>query len=73
MRLITLYVPEPYLEALDSPVMQGKYPHRAEAIRLAIRDLLRREGCLPKAEVPAESADNLNVAMRTDERREMEY
>ena len=68
MRLITLYVPEPYLEALDCPVMQGKYPHRAEAIRLAIRDLLRKEGCLPRAEVSEKSAEKLNVAMRLDRR-----
>ena len=73
MKLITLYVPEPYLKALDSPVMQGKYPHRAEAIRLAIRDLLEKEGCLPKAEVSAESAEGLSLAMRTDERRETEH
>lgn len=69
MKLITLYVPEPLLEALDCPVMQRKHPHRAEAIRLAIRDLLKREGCLPKAEFSEEIAEGLALAMRTDERR----
>jgi len=73
LRLITLYVPKPLLEALDCPVMQRKYPHRAEAIRLAIRDLLRKEGCLPKAEIAAESAEGLNDAMRFDKMRETEH
>lgn len=40
MKLITLYVPEPYLKALDQLVNKRYYPHRAEAIRMAIRDML---------------------------------
>jgi len=43
MRLITLYVPEPYIKNLDMLVGQKMYPNRSEAIRLAIRDLLYRE------------------------------
>lgn len=43
MKLITLYVPEPYLKALDQLVNQRYYPNRAEAIRVAIRDLLTVE------------------------------
>ena len=73
MRLITLYVPEPYLQALDDIVKKGRCPHRAEAIRLAVRDLLRKEGCLPKAEIKEESAEGLALAMRTDEMRETEH
>ena len=49
MKLITIYLPEPYLKALDELVAKRYYPHRAEAIRVAIRDLIsselwRREG-----------------------------
>jgi len=44
MRLITLHLPESYLRALDELVRQGYYPSRAEAIRVAIRDMLNREG-----------------------------
>jgi len=40
MKLITLFVPEAYLKALDSLVKQKLYPNRAEAIRNAIRDLI---------------------------------
>jgi len=43
MKLITLYLPEPYLEALDKLVNERFYPHRAEAIRVAVRDLISVE------------------------------
>ncbi|MEM2987608.1 MAG: ribbon-helix-helix domain-containing protein [Candidatus Bathyarchaeia archaeon] len=43
MRLITLYLPEPYIEALDQLVNERFYPNRAEAIRVAIRDLINNE------------------------------
>ena len=43
MRLITLHLPEPYIQALDSLVKQKYYPNRAEAIRTAIRDMLSSE------------------------------
>jgi len=43
VKVITLNVPEPYIEALDELVMASVYPNRAEAIRLAIRDLVKGE------------------------------
>jgi len=43
MKLITLYLPEPYIHALDRLVNERFYPNRAEAIRVAIRDLLTVE------------------------------
>jgi Arc/MetJ-type ribon-helix-helix transcriptional regulator len=43
MKLITLYLPEPYLKMLDQLVIEQFYPNRAEAIRVAIRDLLNNE------------------------------
>jgi Arc/MetJ-type ribon-helix-helix transcriptional regulator len=43
MKLITLYLPEPYIKALDSLVYERYYPNRAEAIRVAVRDLLSVE------------------------------
>jgi len=43
MKLITLYLPEPYLRALDWLVGEKYYPNRAEAIRVAVRDLLSEE------------------------------
>ena len=41
MKLTTLYLPETYFEALDNLVKSGMYPNRAEAIRAAVRDLLK--------------------------------
>jgi antitoxin ParD1/3/4 len=40
MKLITLYLPEGYIKLLDELVDKRFYPNRAEAIRVAIRDLL---------------------------------
>lgn len=42
-KLITLYLPEPYIRALDRLVVEQFYPNRAEAIRVAIRDMLSTE------------------------------
>jgi len=41
MKLITLHVPEKFIEALDELVARGWFPNRSEAIRVAIRDFLR--------------------------------
>ena len=43
MKLITLHLPEPYIKALDKLVDEKYYPNRAEAIRVAVRDLLNVE------------------------------
>ena len=43
MKLITLHLPEPYLKALDRLVNEQYYPNRAEAIRVAIKDMLNIE------------------------------
>lgn len=43
MKLITLYLPETYIHALDKLVDERFYPNRAEAIRIAVRDLLSTE------------------------------
>lgn len=43
MKLITVHIPEKFLEALDELVAEGRYPNRSEIIRIAIRDFLREE------------------------------
>jgi Arc/MetJ-type ribon-helix-helix transcriptional regulator len=43
MRLITLHIPEVYLRDLEELVTEKYYPNRAEAIRIAIKDLLDDE------------------------------
>ena len=43
MKLITLYLPETYIKALDQLVTERFYPNRAEAIRVAIHDMISEE------------------------------
>jgi Arc/MetJ-type ribon-helix-helix transcriptional regulator len=43
MRLLTVHVPEGFLEGLDELVRSKRYANRSEIIRIAIRDLLREE------------------------------
>ncbi|MHA1341518.1 MAG: ribbon-helix-helix domain-containing protein [Promethearchaeota archaeon] len=43
MKLITVHVPEAYLDAIDQLVAADIYPNRSEAIRIAIRDMLKNE------------------------------
>ena len=43
MRLLTVHVPEGFLDGLEELVKQKRYPNKSEIIRVAIRDLLRDE------------------------------
>jgi antitoxin ParD1/3/4 len=43
MKLITCHLPEAYIEGLDRLISQDSYPNRSEAIRVAVRDLLKAE------------------------------
>lgn len=43
MNLVTVKMSDIYVNGLDKLVELGMYPSRSEAIRVAIRDLLRRE------------------------------
>jgi len=40
LKLITINLPEIYLRDLDELVKDDMYPNRAEAIRIAVRDML---------------------------------
>ena len=43
LRILTVHLPDAYIEGLNRLVDLKLYPNRSEAIRVAIRDLLRRE------------------------------
>ncbi|MHA1904088.1 MAG: ribbon-helix-helix domain-containing protein [Candidatus Thorarchaeota archaeon] len=43
MRLIAVHLPERILADIQRLVDSGLYPNRSEAIRIAIRDLLKHE------------------------------
>lgn len=48
MKLITLHLPPRFVKELDKLVRDGKYPNRSEAIRVAVRDLLKEEMWMKK-------------------------
>ncbi|MHA1721179.1 MAG: ribbon-helix-helix domain-containing protein [Promethearchaeota archaeon] len=41
--MLTVFIPESYIETLDILVSEEIFPNRSEAIRVAIRDLIRNE------------------------------
>ena len=43
MKLISVNLPETYLKVLEVLVSENKFPNRSEAIRVAIRDLIKTE------------------------------
>lgn len=43
LKLITIHLPESYIKDLDGLVDENFYPNRAEAIRVAVRDMLVNE------------------------------
>lgn len=43
MKVITVKVPKAYIDELNKLIEAGLFPSRSEAIRIAIRDLLRKE------------------------------
>ena len=43
MKMLTVYIPETYIKALDLLVLEERFPNRSEAIRTAIRDLIKEE------------------------------
>lgn len=51
LRLITVKMPELYLEGIDELVRIGKYRNRSEVIRVAVRELLRKELWIKEAEL----------------------
>jgi len=43
MKLVTLLLPEAYLEGLEELIRATMYPSRSAAIRAAVRDMLKKE------------------------------
>ncbi|MEX2738505.1 MAG: ribbon-helix-helix domain-containing protein [Candidatus Wukongarchaeota archaeon] len=43
MQLVTVHLPAEFIEGLDYLVRVERYPNRSEAIRNAVRDLLKEE------------------------------
>lgn len=43
MKLVTVMLPESYIEGLHELVRENMYPSRSAAIRMAVRDILKKE------------------------------
>jgi Arc/MetJ-type ribon-helix-helix transcriptional regulator len=43
MRVVTICLPESYVEGMDALIKKDMYPSRSEVIRIAIRDMLVAE------------------------------
>ncbi len=43
MRIISVQVPQSYVNAMDQLVRRGLYPNRSEVIRAALREFLKKE------------------------------
>ena len=76
MRLITVKMPETYIDGLDELVKLGRYSSRSEAIRIAVRELLRRElWGLEENQWPAraseENHDHIIVVLEREEPRQV--
>ena len=74
MKVVTICMPESYVDGVDELIQQGMYPNRSEVIRIAIRDLLveelwgqntRSEGIPLIAQI--ERAQNLNRMIQKTE------
>ena len=48
MKRVTLRIPDAHVEDVDALVDAGEYPNRSEAVRDAVRDLLREYGREPE-------------------------
>jgi len=57
LRTITVRIPEAYIEAMKKLVKAGLYPSMSEVIRVAIRDLVRKDLTLINREVKNSNLD----------------
>ena len=43
MRLVTVHIPDGYIEGIEELVRLKLYPNKGEVIRIAVRDFLKHE------------------------------
>ncbi|MGV9173753.1 MAG: ribbon-helix-helix domain-containing protein [Promethearchaeia archaeon] len=62
MKLISVNLPESYLNILEILVTQSRFPNRSEAIRVAIRDLIKTEYMINEKLKEKYDAENTEMA-----------
>lgn len=65
MKIITINIPDQYLDCIETLVNMGYYPSRSEAFRQAIRRFLCREQNLRKNLNPGEFKTLQEIKMNT--------
>lgn len=72
MKLISVNLPESYLEILEILVSEGKFPNRSEAIRMGIRDLIKTEYLIEeKIQKKYETSLESNVGLKEEVNEEL--
>ena len=67
--MLSVFIPESYIESLDILVADELFPNRSEAIRTAIRDLVRNELIL-KNTITQRKKDNENKKKKTNQEKD---
>ncbi|MHA1562686.1 MAG: ribbon-helix-helix domain-containing protein [Promethearchaeota archaeon] len=68
MRMLSVFIPESYIESLDILVAEEIFPNRSEAIRSGIRDLIRNEMLLKNA-IAKRKEENENKKKTNQEKK----
>ena len=61
MKLISFKAPSSYIDAIDELVRIGVYSSRSEAIRVGIRDLVKRELNWMESKLPEDISEQINL------------
>ncbi len=66
--MLSVFIPESYIESLDILVAEEIFPNRSEAIRSGIRDLIRNEMLLKNA-IAKRKEENENKKKTNQEKK----
>jgi len=66
--MLSVFIPESYIESLDILVAEEIFPNRSEAIRSGIRDLIRNEMLLKNA-IAKRKKENENKKKTNQEKK----
>jgi len=66
--MLSVFIPESYIESLDILVAEEIFPNRSEAIRTSIRDLIRNEILLKNA-IAKRKKENENKKKTNQEKK----
>ncbi len=66
--MLSVFIPESYIESLDILVAEEIFPNRSEAIRSGIRDIIRNEMLLKNA-IAKRKEENENKKKTNQEKK----